>query len=516
MSVPEQAERPDAEPVTAPRAWWFRTTVVVGILAGIALRIWLLRLPTGVLDGDEAIVGLMARHLLHHHEFTTFYWGQNYGGSLTAIVMAGVFSVFGSSTTTLKAVPIGMSAIAALLVWRLGRRTIGEPGATLAGLAFWVWPTNYVWLATKERGFYWACIILGLGFLITVLRLVDDPERWQDWALLGFLGGIGWWTSPQILYFVVPGLIWLGIELRPRRIRLAIPFGFAVVGALPWFVWNLRNDWAALVPASRQFDKGYVGNIDVLFRHGLPVALGLNVIERWIVPVAFPIIYVAILVGATIAIVLRRPKPWFLILVVAAFPLLWGAFPVSGVIGEGRYVMFILPAVTLLLMYAARHPVAQVLLLVAALAVSVEGVHRIRCCTSPSAPDVAMPRHTRPLIDALDAHHVTHFDADYWIAYRVAFETNERIIGSPRAFKRYPPFDRAVAADANPPAGFVKRSSTGPTYQRGLARLHIRYDRYIAGDFVVYQPAHKVDFETVMSAGALRPSNTREHVRTRP
>jgi predicted membrane-bound mannosyltransferase len=126
MSVPEQAERPDAEPVTAPRAWWFRTTVVVGILAGIALRIWLLRLPTGVLDGDEAIVGLMARHLLHHHEFTTFYWGQNYGGSLTAIVMAGVFSVFGSSTTTLKAVPIGMSAIAALLVWRLGRRTIGE------------------------------------------------------------------------------------------------------------------------------------------------------------------------------------------------------------------------------------------------------------------------------------------------------------------------------------------------------------------------------------------------------
>jgi hypothetical protein len=127
-----------------------------------------------------------------------------------------------------------------------------------------------------------------------------------------------------------------------------------------------------------------------------------------------------------------------------------------------------------------------------------------------------MPRHTRPLIDALDAHHVTHFDADYWIAYRVAFETNERIIGSPRAFKRYPPFDRAVAADANPPAVFVKRSSTGPTYQRGLARLHIRYDRYIAGDFVVYQPAHKVDFETVMSAGALRPSNTREHVRTRP
>src|SRR6202040_1723241 len=99
-------------------------------------------------------------------------------------------------------------------------------------------------------------------------------------------------------------------------------------GALPWLAWNARNGWAALVPASRQFDKGYIGNIEVLFRHGLPVALGLNVIERWIVPVVFPIIYVVIVVAATIAVAWRRPKPWLLVLVVVVFPLLWGAFPV--------------------------------------------------------------------------------------------------------------------------------------------------------------------------------------------
>ena len=44
----------------------------------------------------------------------------------------------------------------------------------------------------------------------------------------------------------------------------------------------------------------------------------------------FPIIYVAIIVGGTIALVMRKPKPWFLILVAVTFPLLWGAFPVSG------------------------------------------------------------------------------------------------------------------------------------------------------------------------------------------
>src|SRR5205085_3756775 len=72
----------------AQSARWYRATVIGAVAAGIALRVWLLRGPTGALDSDEAIVGLMARHIVHQHQFTTFYWGQHYGGSLTAVVMA--------------------------------------------------------------------------------------------------------------------------------------------------------------------------------------------------------------------------------------------------------------------------------------------------------------------------------------------------------------------------------------------------------------------------------------------
>src|SRR5262249_31942774 len=139
--------------------------------------------------------------------------------------------------------------------------------------------------------------------------------------------------------------------------------------------------------------------------------------------------------------------------------------------------------------------------LIAALAVSVEGVHRIRCCTSPLAPDSAMPTHTGSLIAALDAHRVKHFEGDYWIVYRVAFETDERIVGTPRSFKRWPPYDRAVAADPRPAAVFVGRSKQGQIYQRGLVRLGMDFEKYRAGDFVVYQPARKVDFERVLATG---------------
>jgi hypothetical protein len=131
-------------------------------------------------------------------------------------------------------------------------------------------------------------------------------------------------------------------------------------------------------------------------------------------------------------------------------------------------------------------------------------VQRLRCCTAPAAPDVSMPRYTGPLINALDAHHVTTIDADYWIVYRVAFESHERIVGTPRSFKRWPPYDAAVAAAPDPPAVFVSRSGLVAIYHRGLGRLGIPFSSYRAGDFTVFQPARKVDFERVLTAGNAR------------
>ena len=82
-----------------------------------------------------------------------------------------------------------------------------------------------------------------------------------------------------------------------------------------------------------------------------------------------------------------------------------------------------------------------------------------------------------------------HFYGDYWIVYRVAFETDERVVGTPRSFKRWPPYDRAVAADPHPATVFVGRSPEGRVYERGLVRLGVVFEKYRAGDFVVYQPA---------------------------
>ena len=61
--------------------------------------------PQTELEGDEAIVGLMGRHILRG-EWPLFYYMQPYMGSLEAYLVAGVFALVGSSTFALKLVPM--------------------------------------------------------------------------------------------------------------------------------------------------------------------------------------------------------------------------------------------------------------------------------------------------------------------------------------------------------------------------------------------------------------------------
>ena len=103
---------------------WTLTFAAAGAV-GLALRIWTYRNAAGVPDSDEAVVGLMVRHILHG-EFTTFFWGQAYGGSQEALLTAPVFAVFGSSWLALRIVPLLLSAVAALVVWRVGLRLMSE------------------------------------------------------------------------------------------------------------------------------------------------------------------------------------------------------------------------------------------------------------------------------------------------------------------------------------------------------------------------------------------------------
>src|SRR6266516_620046 len=87
------------------------------LLFALGIRIWLAYHTHGIIDGDEAMVGIQAEHILRGAHPIYFY-GQAYMGSLEAYLMALLFLIGGSTVWMLRADPILLSLLVVWLTWK--------------------------------------------------------------------------------------------------------------------------------------------------------------------------------------------------------------------------------------------------------------------------------------------------------------------------------------------------------------------------------------------------------------
>jgi hypothetical protein len=93
---------------------------VVALVAAIVLRSWFfLNWDEAYFDSDQAIVGLMAKHLTEGRAWPLFFYGQEYMLAVEAWVMAPVFLVLGPSVFALHLTMVLFNVAAALLLWWL-------------------------------------------------------------------------------------------------------------------------------------------------------------------------------------------------------------------------------------------------------------------------------------------------------------------------------------------------------------------------------------------------------------
>jgi 4-amino-4-deoxy-L-arabinose transferase-like glycosyltransferase len=493
---------------------WGVTVAVVG-LAGIALRVWVYRSALGTPNADEAVVGLMTRHVLDG-EFTTFYWGQAYGGSQETLLTAPLFLIAGSSWLALRIVPIALGAVAALLVWRVGRRTIGEPAAAVAAAVFWIWPPFVVYQLTHQQGFYASNAVYCGLLLLLALRVVERPDR-NRMGLFGLVLGLAFWQTAQVVP-VAAGVIAWTVWKQPRCLRhvwVAVPL--AVLGALPWIVWNAGHGWESLV----QPDYGdKVRSLRLLASPVLPMMVGLRApfSAELLLPAALTyLIYIGLVAlfvyGAFKA---RHRGSSLLYLVVAVFPFVYALSPKTVfALGTPRFIVVLSPVLALLVSQAATRYFRAAAILALASVVSVVTLHRMDAWFGGVPPQIThtqglgprhivqwVPRDLSPLVSTLDTLGLDHVYADYWLAYRLDFDTRERIVAVENEFThltfeggqaipsfrpdvRYPPYDPEVRRARH---GFVFYRQTISSVPI-IAQLERHgYRRYVVGSYIVYAP----------------------------
>jgi Dolichyl-phosphate-mannose-protein mannosyltransferase len=455
--------------------------VATGLVTGVALRVWILASSQGALDGDEAVWGLMARHVLHG-DIPTFYWGQAYGGSQETLVAAGLFWLFGAGTIALKIAPILFWTVATVLVWRVGRRTLDEPQGRLAAALFWMWPLFFVWKSTRAHGFYGAGLVFGLWAMLAALRLRERPTT-LDAAQLGLALGLGWWATPQVAILGLPAVLWL-VWRRPAVVR-AIPVGAVAfaLGSLPWWIYNVRHHWAS-VHSGRDESSAY-GHLHNLVSSTLPSALGLRLpfSLAWLPDVAVGApLYVLALAGFGWLLIRRPPRLGLPLLAAALFPVFYAASPYTWLNLEPRYLTLIAPVIVLLVAYAASSTRRALAIFLVAGALSVSGLAlMVRDDLAAShAGGVALPADFRPLLRVLDANGVRRVWATYWIAYRVTFESGERIVAAEPGSDQY-----VVRHGRVVPVG---ESDIGSQGRYAPFQLEVAASRDVAHVFAVGEP----------------------------
>jgi len=475
-----------------------RLLIVAVMLIGAGLRLWSMFRPSGVLDSDVAVVGLMGRHLLHNHELHVFFWGQAYGGIQEAMAAAAVFVFLGSTAFALKLSTALLSGIVAVLVWRVGRATVGEPAATVGGLLFWVWPAGFVWWSVKPGSTYWTALALALAGVLILLRIRRGEADSPWWFLLfGAVVGFGWWANPQVVYVLAPAGVYAASALIRSWRRLPFALAGFVAGAGPWIAFNVRHNWASLdFPSHPSQGNSYLDHLRGFFKVLLPMALGVRepFSRAWFhPPIGQILLVVAVLAFALV--LLRRPSRLRLPLLMALmFPFLLSISQLASYVDQPRYALFILPALALLIGTAIARPKVWVVGLAGAIALTAWGINGLNKprVAAAYAPDVTVPANDHDLLTLLKDRGVRYAYGDYWLAYRVSYETRERVIVSPTYSVRYQPYARKVRAHPEAAYMFVTGSKTIKNLLDYCQREGIPAEVHRRGGFTLVEPGRQV------------------------
>ncbi len=440
--------------------------LLVVLLAALVARIALLASGTVSFHADEAVVGLMARHILQG-ERPTFFYGQPYMGSLDAWLIALGFQLLGQSVMTIRIVEsllyMLVVALGFTVAWRFSGRVMI---ATIAGFMLAVPTVNVALYTTATLGGYNETLIFGSILLLLAYDVTSEHANsvWR-WALMGLVTGVGWWTNGLIVAYVLPiGLLIMVKLIRERSIiRLAPMIGLALVaffiGSSPWWIFDFNHNHAALGTflnnrQSGEFEGigiGYVPPVERalgLFVIGLPTLVGMRF--PWSDGYFLPLVgIVAIVIYLAAAYRLRRHSPlrfgaraltigmpglFFILFVASTF----GADP------TGRYflplslplgILIATLAVGLMPENEARLirrilPLALVLLVI-----GYQAAGQITAATSESTgfttqfdPISHIPNdHDAELVDFLESHDLKNGYSNYWVSFRLAFLSDERL-----------------------------------------------------------------------------------------
>ena len=270
-------------------------------------------------DSDQAVYGLMAKHLSEGRVFPLYFYGQNYMLGVQSWLAVPFFWIGGPTVAMLRSPLVLLNLSVALgfvwFLWRQGLRPWLALAAALPVIAFT--PAK-----AMEFGFAYGAGIEPIGYALILWLLRNRPLAFG--AVLGFgtlhrefvflalpalaiasLRHRPFWTAPSLAWRAAGfAIVWIAVDLLKRNVNFYGPPGGTFLAGSVTLGASTFAQWLSFdVPA-------YVARIRELITWGIPEMLGAHVypLRRYSIPsvLDYGSITAAIALGVASAVALTR------------------------------------------------------------------------------------------------------------------------------------------------------------------------------------------------------------------
>ena len=513
--------------IRQPGSW-----LLMIVLTAIAWKLILLSWNAFPFNSDEAIVALMARHILQG-ERPIFFYGQAYMGSLDAYLVAMGFMVLGQKIWVIRALQSLLYVATIVITYFIGKRAFHSTKIGLIAALLLAIPTvNTTLYTTISLGGYGEALLIGSLLVYLAFRLQTDIESDVFHILpvffFVFLSALGLWVHGISLVFSVPCFVYVFyVVIKQKTLRkvwkkvmmTAIPG--ILLGLLPLIIFGVQHGfqtiWSELFGSAVSVEQmpwlERAGtHLISLVLFGLPLMIGIRppwtatLQQVWLIPV---VILFTILVGFVLYRDWRSKRlPGSAHLLLGIIGLLFLAFIVTsfGVDPSGRYFLPIVIPGALLCAYASENFLqrwryfAILLVMVCGYLILVTctlALHWPHLTTQFYTPAMVNHEYDQELITFLEQEDLPCGYSNYWVAYPLAFRTQEKIIYIPalpyhtdlsytQRDDRYAPYDDFVANCRAPSYITTNNAALDAVLQAYFVENQVAYQYREIGDYHIY------------------------------
>jgi hypothetical protein len=413
-------------------------------------------------NSDEAIVGLMGKHILEGENFLYFY-GQSYMGSLDAYLVALSFLVIGQKVIAIRIVQIILYALSIIFFNLFIDSAFQNKKMAFIGSLFLVFsPVNVILYSTVSLGGYGEALLIGTASFYLVEKLLKSLENKNSKfivCLLSFLFGLGLFVNPISLTLVFSAIVYFLFKIFKMKNNelnknwLILFLVFFMVGSFPFWVSLFSSNGfsvfqeltgSAVAVENDSFLKRLLTHLTSFLLFGPSVIFGLrppwNV--EWIGKLVLPVVVFFWILLFYLLFSGKHEKKnvetLLLINIVGLFTLAGFIFTSFGVDPSGRYFLpFIFP-IGAIFGYSIVHFNNKILSSLAIFVIAyqifgsyISATKEPYITTQFYEPAQVNHKQIDKLINFLEEENELFGFTNYWVSYPLAFLSGEKIIAVP-------------------------------------------------------------------------------------